>query len=172
MPGLKILLGRQSIERFRSLRAERSPAYFWLDIHQFNAAWFRGHRDSLELTLQTAFESADESPPPPREVSVERVDEHHVRVRWTAPMAEQEQQYLNRVIGYRVYRRIGNQGLNDRPWFAVATLGPEAREATVDLREFPDDFYWYAKDTNRFGVTALGDCAVQSELIGTVLAKP
>lgn len=152
-------------------RGDRRTDCYWLDVHQFNAAWFRGHRDAWELTLQTTFGSVD-SPPPPREVNVERVDEHHVRVRWSAPEPAHEQQYLNRVIGYRVYRRIGNQGLNDRPWFPVATLGPAAREAVIDLRECPDDIYWYAKDTNRFGVTALGDCSMQSELIGVPLAKP
>ncbi len=170
-PGVGGGLGRVQPGAKRPADSEAlMPAHFWLDIHQFNTAWFRGHRDAWELTLQTMLGSVD-SPPPPRAVSLDRVDEHRVRVRWSAPETVHEQQYLNRVIGYRVYRRIGNQGLNDRPWFPLATLGPEAREAIIDLRNLPDDYYWYAKDTSRFGVTSLGDCSIQSELTSTFVTK-
>ena len=86
-----------------------------------------------------------------------------------------ERQYLDKPIGYRVYRRIGDDGLNDRPWFVVATLGPDAREFVVDLRQFPQDIYWFKPEgaptaTNRFGVTTLAGCSVESGL-APILAK-
>lgn len=149
-------------------RAKR-PAHFWLEIHQFVTAWFRGQQDSLEITLQTPFGSID-SPPAPQSVRAERIDEHQVRVFWERPATIHEAQYLNRIIGYRVYRRVGNDGLNDRPWFPVATLVADANECVVDLRQLPQDFYWYSK-TERFAVSALGDCSIHSALVETVLKE-
>jgi hypothetical protein len=37
----------------------------------------------------------------------------------------------------------------------------------VDLREFPDDVYWFSK-TNRFGVATLGENGMQSGLTEVV----
>ena len=145
------------------------PAHFWLEIHQCITAWFRGHKNYWEIEIETPFGSID-SPPPPRDIAVEKTGEHSVRVTWSPPMVVHERQYFNHVIGYRVYRRIGNDGLNDRPWFPVATLGPNATTATIDRREFPDDLYWYSK-ADRYGVTAIGDCSLESELVETLLRE-
>ena len=87
---------------------------------------------------------------------------------WSAPIIVHQQQDLNRVIGYRMYRRISNDGLNDRPWFAVATVGPKARSVSVDRCEFPEDYHWYSK-AECFAVSAIGDCSVESELVEVLL---
>jgi hypothetical protein len=92
------------------------------------------------------------------------VDPKHVKVTWQAPKVIREQQYLDRVIGYRVYRRVGPMGLNDRPWFAVATLGPDATEFTTDMTQRPEDVYWY-NDESRFAVSSLGELSMESELV-------
>lgn len=139
------------------------PAYFWLEIYDFNVAWYRGHRDSHTIVLKTPYGSP-RSPLRPANVTFEPVDDNHVKVTWQAPEVVREQQYLDRVIGYRVYRRIGSDCLNDRPWFAVATLGPDERECIVDLTQRPDDTYWSSR-TNRFAVSSLGELSVESELV-------
>ncbi|MGD8452620.1 MAG: CARDB domain-containing protein [Phycisphaerae bacterium] len=143
--------------------------YYWLEGHEFVLAWFRGFRDKYVTTLPTPYGSVD-SPPAPQQVQVTRVDEHHVKVTWEPGATTRERNYLDDVGGYRVYRRIGNSGLKDRPWFAVATLDKNAREFVVDLREFPEDFYWFKPQTLRFGVTTIGTAARQSELVETLLA--
>jgi hypothetical protein len=97
-------------------------------------------------------------------VKFEQIDPNHVKVTWQAPKMIREQQYLDRVIGYRVYRRVGPMGLDDRPWFPVATLGPDAAEFTVDLTQKPEDVYWYSM-TNRFAVSSLGELSMESELV-------
>lgn len=139
------------------------PAYFWLEIYDFNVAWYRGQRDSYTTVLKTPYGSAS-SPLRPAGVTTEPVDENHVKVTWDAPEVVRDQQYLDRVIGYRVYRRIGSDCLNDRPWFPVATLGPDARECIVDLTQRPEDTYWFSR-TNRFAVSSLGELSVESELV-------
>jgi hypothetical protein len=120
------------------------------------------------MTLRTPFGSID-SPPPPGEVRVEQLDEHHAKVAWMPPTEANERNYLDTVIGYKVYRRVGNDGLDDRPWFPVATLTPDKREFTVDLREYPQDTYWYPPRTQRFGVTTLAATSKESELAETFL---
>ena len=141
--------------------------YFWLEGHDFVAAWFRGYRERYEHTLRTPLGSVD-SPMPPAAVRVERVDEQHVKVSWDPPQVVRERNYLDTVIGYRVYRRVGNDGLDDRPWFAVATLTPEQRECVVDLQELPQDLYWYKPRTERFGVTSLAATSMESGLVEVV----
>lgn len=115
---------------------EQRPAYFWLEIYDFNVAWFRDHRDRFEITLKTPYGSLH-SPQPPRRVAATAVDEKQIRVAWEAPAVPPEQQYLDRPIGFRVYRRISSDGLNDRPWFPVATVGPDQYEVLVDRTQFP-----------------------------------
>jgi len=139
------------------------PCYYWLEIYDFVAAWFRGQKDRFTTVLKTPYGSVS-SPQPPRDVKVERVNENHVRVTWSKPAIPREQQYLDRALGFRVYRRISNDGLNDRPWFSVATLSPNTFECVVDLRQFVDDIYWYSK-VNRFAVSSIGECSVESELV-------
>ncbi|MBU0637485.1 MAG: fibronectin type III domain-containing protein [Planctomycetes bacterium] len=145
------------------------PVHFWLEIHEVLSAWFRGQQERYTVVLKTPYGSLD-SPPAPTKVSVTRVDEHTARVAWSPPPVR-DQHYLDRPLGYRVYRRIGSDGLNDRPWCPLATLGPEARTVTVDLRERIADIYWYSK-VNRFAVSTVGDCGVESELTEIVLPQP
>jgi len=145
------------------------PCYFWLEIYDFNVAWFRGQKDRFTIVLKTPYRSAS-SPLAPESVAAAAVDDKHVKVSWSAPKVVREQQYLDRVIGYRVYRRFGSDCLNDRPWFAVATLGPDATEFTVDLTQRPEDIYWFSK-TERFAVSSLGELSMESELVETLLPK-
>jgi hypothetical protein len=142
------------------------PEYFWLEVTDFNTAWFRGHKDTFTMTLATPFGS-EGSPPPPGGVTVTRLDENRVRLSWDAPQTR-EQHYLDRPVGFRAYRRISNEGLNDRPWFVAATLGPDAREAVLDLRQTPQDLYFYSK-RERFGVTAVGERGLESERVEVAL---
>jgi hypothetical protein len=118
------------------------------------------------MVLKTPYGSTH-SPLPPQAIKVEPVDEHHVKVSWNAPPIPHEQQYLHRVIGYRVYRRVSSDGLNDRPWFPVGTLEPETREAIIDLRQFPKDTYWFGQ-TNRFAVSTIGELGIESEMVEVV----
>jgi hypothetical protein len=145
------------------------PVYFWLEIPDFCIAYARGHRDEYTSVLKTPYGSVD-SPPPPAGVSVEKMDENHVRVKWEAPKGVRDQHYLDQPLGFRVYRLIGNNGLNDRPWFPVATVGPDKRDVLVDLRDFPDDTYWFTR-INRFAVSTIGELGIESELVQVVLPE-
>jgi hypothetical protein len=147
---------------------DNQPAYYFLEISEFNLAWFRGQKDKFTMVLKTPFGSVD-SPLAPVNVAVTKADDTHVKVTWAAPPIKHEQQYLERVIGYRVYRRIGPMGLNDRPWFAVATLAPDATEFVADLKQRPMDQDYYS-GTERFAVSSLGENSVESGLVETVLA--
>lgn len=149
------------------------PCYYWLEIYDFIVAWFRGNKERFTIVLKTPYRSID-SPLPPREVKVNRIDENYVKVSWSAPKVIREQQYLDRPIGFRVYRRISNDGLNDRPWFPVGTLSfhPDKQdyELVVDLREYPQDIYWFSQ-VNRFAVSTIGECSKESELVETILKE-
>jgi hypothetical protein len=147
---------------------DNRPAYYWLEISDFNVAWFRGHKDRFTMVLKTPFGSVD-SPLAPVNVAAIKADDTHVKVTWAAPPMKHEQQYLEKVIGYRVYRRIGTMGLNDRPWFAVATLPPDAREFVADLKQRPMDQDYYS-GTERFAVSSLGETSLESELVEVPLA--
>jgi hypothetical protein len=160
------VVGRRGLMLVRVTKYDR-PCYYWLEIYQFVVAWFRGHKDRFTILLKTPYGSED-SPLPPRNVRVTSVDKDHVRVTWSAPPVPHEGQYLERAIGFRVYRRISSDGLNDRPWFPVATVGPETKEVVVDLREFPRDIYWFSK-VNRFAVTTIGELGLESELVEVVM---
>ncbi|MBN2448573.1 MAG: hypothetical protein JXO22_17735, partial [Phycisphaerae bacterium] len=145
------------------------PNYFFLEGHDFVAAWYRGQKDQYTTVLRTTYASVD-SPAPPVDVTVTKVDEHHVKVTWSRPDPGESLNYtyLTRPIGYKVYERIGNMGLTDRPWFEVASVGPETFEVTVDLRERPMDTEWFSKVT-RFAVSTLAETSRQSTLTTTIL---
>lgn len=140
------------------------PAHYWLEAWDLNVLWFRGQRDRCEIVLRTPFGSAD-SPPPPKAVAVRELDEGKVLVHWEPPRTPREGVYLDRVIGYRVYRRVSSDGLNDRPWHPVATLGPSERSCVVDLKSsLVEDVYWFSR-TDRFAVSSLGESGRESELV-------
>ena len=143
------------------------PTWYWLEIYNFNVAWFRGQKDKYVTVLRTPYGSAS-SPVPPRSVKASAAGKDKVRVTWDAPEIKHEQQYLERAIGYRVYRRIGTMGLNDRPWFPVATVKPAARECLVDLTDKPYDIEWYSR-RDRFAVSSVGELGMESELVEVVL---
>ena len=69
--------------------------------------------------------------------------------------------------GYRVYRRISSDGLNSKPWFPVATLGPDARSASIDLRQYPENNYFFSR-TERYGVSTIGENGIESSIISTL----
>jgi hypothetical protein len=163
------VVGQRALLLVRVTKNEHAT-YHMLEAWDFIIAWFRGQRDRFTVSLQTPFASVD-SPPPPTGVTVRPIagDEHHVKLMWQPPQGVRPQNYLDRVIGYRVYRRFGNDDLNERPWFPAATLGPEAREIVLDLRDKPDDIYWYAPHTQRFGVASIATGSLASELAETLL---
>ena len=61
-------------------------------------------------------------------------------------------------------------GLNDRPWFPIATVEPGTRECTVNLKQFPQELIWHHQD-HRFAVSTVGGLGLESELVET-LAPP
>jgi len=143
--------------------------YYFIEVYDFNVAWFRGYKDKFVMVLRTPFGSAS-SPVPPRDVRVTQGGWHDeaVRITWNAPEVRHEQHYLERVTGYRVYRRFGPQGMSDRPWFPIATLGPTAREFVAELKDRPYDTDWFSQGS-RFAVTTIGDDGVESEMAEVVL---
>jgi hypothetical protein len=161
------VVGNRALMLVKITKVER-PVYYWLQIYDFNVAWFRGQRDRFTMVLKTPYRSVG-SPLAPGSVTVTPVDGQHVKITWQAPPVVHEQQYLERVIGYRVYRRIGPLALNDRPWFAVATVGPDVAEVTVDLTQRPEDVYYF-NATNRFAVSTLGELSMESELVEAPIA--
>jgi hypothetical protein len=139
-------------------------SHFWLEAWDLNVLWFRGQKERCEIVLRTPYGSID-SPPSPRDVKASESAEGKVAVSWNSPTTPREGVYLDRVIGYRVYRRISSDGLNDRPWHPVATLGPSERSVVVDLKStLVDDTYWFSR-TNRFAVSAIGESGRESELV-------
>ncbi len=143
--------------------------YAWLEIFDFCVAWFRGQKDRYTTLIRTPYGSAS-SPLPPIDVAITPLDANHVKVTWKPPKVVRETQYLDRALGYRVYRRISNEGLNYRPWTAVALLGPDGGEFVVDLSQRPDDVY--SIYINRFGVTSVGENYVESEIVEAPLPPP
>jgi len=147
-------------------------AYFFLEVYDFNVAWFRGHKDRFVMTLRAPFRSVS-SPLPPRGVQARLGgwQNDKVLVTWVDPEVRHERQYLERVTGFRVYRRVGSDGMKDRPWFPVATVGPKVHEFEVDLkRDRLYDIDWYS-GTNRFAVSTIGEDGVESELAEVVLQE-
>lgn len=142
-----------------------APAWFWLEAIDYNLAWYSGHADSYTVTLETPFASAD-SPRPPVNVRWQYADrtKKTARVVWQAPNPR-EQHPKETPIGYRVYRRRGPMGLNDRPWYPVATLNRDATEFVVDLDEmYVNDVEWFTH-SDRFAVSALAALNVESGLV-------
>ncbi len=140
-----------------------NPCYYWLELYNFNVAWFRGQTDTYTTVVKTPYRSTS-SPLAPVNVKFTQVDASHVKVTWDAPPKVREQQFLDRVIGYRVYRRVGCMGLDDRPWFAVATLNPDTHAYVLDLTQRPMDNDFYAQ-TERYAVSSLGETSMESELV-------
>ena len=148
------------------------PAWFWLEALDFNLACYTGHKDTYTIALKTPYGSVD-SPKPPVNVKWEYTDKTKklVRVTWKAADVR-ERNYLERATAYRVYRRQGPMGLNDRPWFPVATLNAKSREFVVDLgKMMVNDTAWYSR-TERFGVSALGALSIESELVQAKQIEP
>ncbi len=138
-------------------------AQFWLEAWDLNVLWFRGQRDRCEIVFRTPYGSPD-SPPLPRNVVARATGDGKVMVTWDSPATSREGVYLDRVVGYRVYRRVSSDGLNDRPWHPVATLAPSERSCLVDLKStLVDDIYWFTR-TDRFAVSAIGESGRESEL--------
>jgi hypothetical protein len=140
-----------------------NPCYYFLDAYNFNEAYARGYKDKNTFVLKTPYRSTG-SPCAPINVKSEPVDADHMKITWDKPTKFHEQQYLDRVIGYKVYRRVGTMGLNDRPWFEVATLNPDARECIIDIKQQPMDNSWYGQ-TERYAVASLGELSMASELV-------
>ena len=163
------VVGERGIMLVKVTQDDR-PTWYWLEIYNFNVAWFRGQKDKFVTVLRTPYRSVS-SPLPPRNVKAAAEGKDQVRVTWDPAEIKHERQYLEQVIGYRVYRRIGTMGLNDRPWFPVATLKPASRECLVDLREKPEDIEWYSH-ASRFAVSSIGQLGVESELVEFVLPPP
>lgn len=139
-----------------------ATTWHWLEAMDFVIGWARGHRETFTLDLPTFCGSAD-SPPPPRNVRWERLEEPagSARITWDPPRVR-DQHFLDRPVAYRVYRRHGTMGMDDRPWYPVATVNAVARECVVDLdQSLVNDVEFYAA-TERFGVATVGELGVQS----------
>jgi len=162
------VVGQRGLMLVKLTKDDR-PTWYWLEIYNFNVAWFRGRKDKYVTVLRTPYRSAS-SPLPPREVKAAAEGKDKARVSWSPAEVRHEQQYLERVIGYRVYRRVGTMGLNDRPWFPVATFGPGARQCVADLKAKPEDIEWYSR-VNRLAVSSIGALGMESELVEVVLPK-
>jgi hypothetical protein len=156
------VVGGRGLLLIKVTKKEHEAAYFWLDNYNFNVSWFRGYKDSYTYVLPTVFGSED-GPHQPQNVTVEKCEGKNAKISWTAP-SQKEINYLDTVIGYRVYRRVGNSGLNDIPWHPVATLMPNETTATVDISQQLVESYMGAK-TERLGVTALGENGRESALV-------
>ncbi len=141
------------------------PTWFWLETVDFNLAWARGQKDKYTTVLETPYGSVD-SPRPPLNVKWEYTDKTKKRVRVTWDKAKvREQIYLERPVAYRVYRRFGDMGLNDRPWFPVATVNASTFDFIVDLDLMQvNDIAWYTR-TNRFAVSTVGELGIESEMV-------
>jgi len=162
------VVGNRGLMLVRVTLGDR-PCYFWLEITDFNLAYLRGIRERFIITLKTPYGSAD-SPPAPRNLRVERIDEHRLRVSWDAP-PQRDQHYLDRLTAYRVYLRVSSDGLNDRPWMPVATLHPDTRSHEIDLRQAPDELYWFSR-AYRVAVSSVSNGAVESELVEILVPSP
>jgi hypothetical protein len=163
------VVGQRGLLLVRVTKHDR-PCYYWLEIADFLIAYLRGHKERFTITLRTPYGSPD-SPPAPRNLQVERVDENQVRLRWDAPAITRDQHYNDLIVAYRVYRRVSSDGLNDRPWFPVMTVEPDTRSVVIDLRQHTHkDLYWFSQ-ANRFAVSTVGTGGVESELVEILLPK-
>lgn len=157
------VVGNRGLLLVKVKAPDSEPVYFWIEIFTLNVAYLRGHEDKYTITFNTPFRS-DDSPKPPTNVRIEKVDERHAKLRWAAPDTSLEPNYLSKFVGFRVYRRQTSDGLETRPWVPLATVGPQTREFIVDLQAFPEDHYWNSK-VNRFAVSSIGFNGKQSELV-------
>ncbi len=162
------VVGQRGLMYAKVTRGDRS-LYYSLEAFDFVVAWFRGEEERYVQVLETPWGSVD-SPPAPPEVQAERTEDGRVRVRWSAPKGR-ECSYLDRVIGFRVYRRISDDALNDAPWQPVATTAPGTTEVVLDPAQKIDEIRWFTK-TERYGVTSIGERSVESELAETILPAP
>lgn len=143
--------------------------HYFIEAFDMNVAWFRGEKEASIVTLNVPLGGAG-SPTPPQSIRAARTEGDKVTVTWEAPPVANERAYLDHVTGYRIYRRVSSDGLNDRPWEPMGTVAPTARQFIVDLKQTAlDDIYWYTK-TNRFAVSVVGESGVESDLVPVVLA--
>ena len=137
-----------------------------------------GTKGEIVVTLQTPYKSVN-SPNPPQNVRWQYTDgtKKQVKITWTAAPT-QERHHLQMPIGYQVYRRVGDMGLNDTPWTAIATTNPNpnARDNTfeviIDLDKTGIQYMMWFTQTQRFGVTTVAALGVQSELMQAVDRNP
>lgn len=62
------VVGQRGLMLVRVTKNDR-PCYFWLEVTDFNVAWFRGNKEKFVTVLKTPYGSAH-SPLPPRDVEV------------------------------------------------------------------------------------------------------
>jgi hypothetical protein len=158
-------IGRRGLMLVKVTKNRRPPAYFWLEAIDFNLARYTGRKDTYTVILETPYGSVD-SPRPPVSVRWQYTDKTNkfARVTWRPP-SPRERHPKETPIAYRVYRRVGPMGLNDRPWFPVATLTKDTAEFIVDLEKMKvNDIEWFAK-TQRFAVSSLGALSIESALV-------
>jgi len=112
------VVGNRGVMLVRVTKFDR-PAYFWLEITDFNVAWFRGQKDKFTTTFKDAVSLGQFAVAAERRCGV--ADGGHARRR-AARGCEPREGHLGRGgrasraaipgagIGYRVYRRIGRWG--------------------------------------------------------------
>ncbi|MAF12388.1 hypothetical protein CMK11_18235 [Candidatus Poribacteria bacterium] len=146
------------------------PVHFWIEAADLVVEWYRGNREKAVVTLKTPF-AAPGAPQSPRSVTAERGEGNSVIVAWEPSRvgaSREAREGLDRVVGYRVWRRVGNDGLNDRPWFPVRTVGPDVRRVIADLDDLPAELYYYSK-RERFGVSTIGELGTLSAIVPAAL---
>jgi hypothetical protein len=163
--------GERGLMLVKVTRRDR-VTYYWLEAYGFVAAWFRGQKDKYVTVLRTPYGSVG-GPMPPRSVRLTQGgwENEKVRLAWDAPEIRHEQHFLERAVGFHIYRRFGESGLNDRPWTAVAVTGPTARSAVIELKDKPEDIDWF-QPTHRFGVSTIGEDGMESEIVEVFLPVP
>jgi hypothetical protein len=79
-----------------------------------------------------------------------------IKVTWDTPQIR-SQHRLDLYTAFRIYRRNGSLGLNDRPWFPIGTVNSSAREFVFDVNSAKSDESGYYSDTLRIGVSSVGE---------------
>jgi hypothetical protein len=127
------VVGNASSLLFR-VRSGSERAFFWLDITDFNRAYWTTGPDAAVYPFNTHFPAAD-SPAAPENVSARLTSATSVQLKWDASTTPG-------VTGYRVYKAVEPEYL----WQEIANVTGTGYTDTVDTRQIV-----------RYAVTARGN---------------
>ncbi len=139
-------------------------AYFWLELREFVAEWYRGNRAQVVVPLHTPW-SSEHAPRPSTDVHARRLAPTRVRLAWSPPAVPSSS-----ITGYRVYIRVGDDGLLTEPWQPLMTVSAAHEEITLDLSD-----HLPTEDLSRFpvriGVSTVGSHDEQSAIVWQALHR-